>query len=414
MNPKITVVQDGKEVDLEIKQQFFNSSEAYEEQDLSVYQQKSYINFVGVILKDNHFLISLPKNFYTDEQLKKINQSPLEVIDDFHLLMKVVLKAAKVGVKGLNEDSHHFPLSAFVGIYEYYLNYGLYFEESHHTVDGYSGKVNWRKTIQQVTPLGYQGNLIYMPLKVEKKNRYDTFITQAMAYVINDVSNKLSLLFNIKSIEYPYNPVEFQNKAHVLQVLYQCRQHIFKDLHLKLIDHLITYFKSEQENKGQFALKLHSFHTIWENIVQCYLQNFDRIENDTMIFTESIPMKRHFKKKTLKPDASEHNYTIEFDHYYVDKERKERYIFDSKYYTEKSDLDYKQLSYYFLTKDIEEGISSNIDNTKLALILPSENNYDTTEIQFELKERYNKEDAGLKLYHYYLPIKWAMHKYIQS
>lgn len=408
-NPKITVIQDGNLVTTEIEKEFFSSVSSYQLQDVKFYNNKLYINFVGMILKENHFLISMPKHFYSDGELA----TQIFNKEDFQLLMDVILKAHKDGVSGLEKESYNFPLASFAEIYSYYLRYGLYFEESRYICDGYSGKINWHKTIQQVTPLSYQENLIYMPLKVEKKNQYDTFITEAMVYVINDVFNKLNILFDIEFVEYPYNTQVFQNKNYVIQTLYQCRQKIFKDIHLRLVDNLITYFQSEKENQGQFALKLHHFHTIWESIVECQLCNFKGIHNNKMLFETNKHLKCSFVKKTLYPDISEEKHLIEFDHYYVDNENKKRYIFDSKYYKEKMDLDYKQISYYFLTKNIDNMVSD-VENTKLVLILPTDSAGEKTKVIFELDAKYNQQDAGLKLYHYYLPIKQAMIHYIQK
>lgn len=407
-NPKVTIVQDGNLVTTKIEKEFFSSVNSYQSQDVKFYNNKLYINFVGVILKDNHLLISMPKHFYSDEELV----TQIFNKEDFQLLMDVILKAHKDGVSGLEKEAYNFPLAAFAEIYSYYLRYGLYFEEFHHLRDGYSGKINWRKTIQQVTPLSYQENLIYMPFKVEKKNQYDTFITEAMVYVINDVFNKLNILFDTEFIEYPYNPQAFQNKDYVIHTLYQCRQKIFKDIHLRLVDNLIIYFQSEKENQGQFALKLHHFHTIWEEIVKCQLCNFQGIHDDKMLFEANKCLKRSFVKRKLYPDISEEKHHIEFDHYCVDNENKKRYIFDSKYYKEKKALDYKQLSYYFLTKNIDNMVS-NVENTKLVLILPTNRTGEKTKVIFELDSNCNQQDAGLKLYHYYLPIKQAMINYIQ-
>lgn len=411
MNKKIniTIVLDGSEISQEIEQEFFNDIQSYQEEDIRMWNQKKYINFVGFILKENHILISFPKHFYQENLENEFSK------EDFQLLLATIIKAAQNGLKDLSNSQNNFPLSAFATIYNYYKQFGLYYEEKKQLKDGYYGKINWRKTIQSVTPLEYQGQWMYMPLKIEKQNPYDTFITRCMAYVINDVSQKLNFLFSIEPIEYAFNPQEFSNKDYVLNCLYDLRQTMFKDIHLQLIDALINYFKTEGNTSGDILLKIHHFDKIWEKLVHHQLKSFDQIIDDQLRFDGKHRLFE--EQKTFYPDcrhpktSDSKNHRLEIDHYFEDENRGIRYIFDSKYYKNKVGIDYKQISYYFLLKNYFEKLG-NESKTQIALILPSEKEVGYTEIEFELDGNYNNQDKGLKLYHYYLPIKEAMRSYI--
>ena len=71
--------------------------------------------------------------------------------------------------------------------------------------------------------------------------------------------------------------------------------------------------------------------------------SFDSSRNCIVFDDSSIKSTVDFGKKSFAIDKSSNHYIISVDHYGEDEHQK--YIFDSKYYVNIKELNYKQLSY---------------------------------------------------------------------
>lgn len=100
-------------------------------------------------------------------------------------------------------------------------------------------------------------------------------------------------------------------------------------------------------------------------------------------------------------------YRIEPDYYY--NEGKCRYIFDAKYYSRIESLDYKQISYYFLLRYID-----NENNDELitynALILPT-SGPQIKRVHFDLDKVFNLNEE-FRVIEYYLNVKEIIRSYL--
>lgn len=80
----------------------------------------------------------------------------------------------------------------------------------------------------------------------------------------------------------------------------QIKQYHFKDIHLRLIEDLIVYFKNQNHGNKHLEIKIYSFHLIWEDMIKDYLNKyFSKIndDNEEIIFENTGDKKHNFQKR---------------------------------------------------------------------------------------------------------------------
>jgi hypothetical protein len=204
----------------------------------------------------------------------------------------------------------------------------------------------------------------------------------------------------------------------VITQLKKVKRTLFKNIHQRLVDTLISFFEQEKNKGGNYQLKIYSFHLIWESMVKEFLRTKFNGINDRLEVEWSASLKNNnFVKKIAYPDRrGESGYSVEPDYYLVLDNK--RFIFDAKYYQKLSKLDYKQVAYYFLLKhfETERDGSGNIINeleTYNALILPTECEA-YSEVHFALNPEYNLNESAFVIMAYYLNMIKVMEHYTNS
>ncbi|BET52984.1 LlaJI family restriction endonuclease [Bacillus subtilis] len=395
--------------------------------DIGLKKNNVYISkFVGFILKKDKCLISFPKHYFSPSILQKYqpvdDDDKLSLNNDIKLLFRVIKKTAvkksarSIGIH--NDINSSYPLYHFFEVYHYFLNYGLYTNEREVKIAGYSGKIDWKNTMLKSPLIVSNNNLLYMPMIMKRKINEHAFISKCMAYVIDSTADFLSLLINIKRTNLEFRDINWNSNNIIIRYLRQIRQTIFKDKQKKLVDSLIKFFENEKKGSHSVFIKTRNFDLIWEEMIEFYLQHyFERInENGYIQFSNDKNGEiKPFKKRTFYPDIEKSKgRSIEPDYYLL--EENARYIFDGKYYNEVTELNYKQIAYYFLLKHHENNKNDGeLIMTYNILILPThrdtndENNYVR---HFQLNPLFNKDETNFNVKEQYCNMKNIMQSYL--
>lgn len=395
--------------------------------------KKGYISkFVGFIFCNDKILISFPKHYFSYEKFQYFQpmrkELKSELYNDVKILFKVIQKTtakkSKKTIGAREELNSSYPFQHFFEVYDYFLKYGLYKDEQEIRKMGYTGKIDWKKTLLKSPLIVSRGNLLYMPFVIKKKISEHVFISKCMAYVIDSTSNIMSPFSNFKRTDLDIKDINWNNKSKIISQLRTIKQSVFKDLQKKLINNLIKFFEDEYIGAHTIKLKTWSFNLIWEEMIENYLNNyFKRINEDGYIdFSSTKNIKRmNFEKRIFFPDSLKQNGRgLEPDYYLI--ENNVRYIFDSKYYDEIKELNYKQVAYYFLLK-YHEGIERIADNRTIVtplfthniLILPTDleqSNEKNFKVHFDLNTTFNRDETEFKIKEQYCNIKNVMMTYI--
>lgn len=343
-------------------------------------KRKFVFDFVGFIIKDNNMLAVFPKHFFDEESELMLNPSQKEKEENINLLFKVISKYVSENKNVLLSDKYigykdnfesDYPFESFFKVYDYYRKYGIYREEENFIAPDCKGRISWKDTIQKANVVVSNKNLIFMPLYSKKKTSKEAFISQCMVYIINHTLRLFPYFIELQPITNRNSKIDFlANKEYTLSQLYQYKNSVFKDIHKELINTLIKFFEqyNEKANGGAIHFKINYFDMIWEKMVNTYLNDcFVKVDKSSrkLIFEKRDKIRKEFNSRTFDIDSSRHNFKIRPDHYL--EEDGNMYVFDSKYYTDITDLNYKQVSYTILLGNSQLGDKKNLYS---ALLLP--------------------------------------------
>lgn len=421
-----TIIQDGTLLEPDVRQKF---GSFFNYRDISGKEKGDYINFVGFIISEDNTLVSFPKHFISEDQKDYITHEPIKLREYMNLLFQTILKYSKknnekhIGVK--NDLNEGYPFQSFFEIYDYYKKYGLFTNEREIKHFGYQGNISWKDSLRKSPIVINNNNILYIPLVIKNKVHDYVFISKCMAYVINSTMDRFSVFLNLNKVPLDIYDIDFNNRDFIMSTLRKLKHSLFKDIHKRLIDNLITFFEHEKHGTNSIQIKIYTFNLIWEELVNDFLNKYflkiDHSTND-IIFrkTETYNV---FHKPTIYPDnidkgkiKGEDNflgYSLEPDSYFIKDSC--RYIFDAKYYQNIKSLNYKQISYYFLLKWYESNINSEGIKTPVktynALILPTEAEY-KRDTHFLLNTDFNEDEEEFMIIEYYLNVINLMRSYV--
>ena len=384
---------------------------------------KEVFDFVGFVLDESNILSVFPKHFYSDLELEDLNRNKKANLGDITLLFDVIVKYTKEvsttakATKHIGEKPEFvsdYPFATFFEIYRYFRQYGIYSENNFEVKPNANGSVAWKKTIQKAQVIVSNGNLIFSPLYRHKKRQQNVFLSECMVFVIDHTINSFPYFIRLPKTGYKISSFDFiKHREYTLQQLRQINSRTFKDTQKKLIAHLINFFEQYKKSPkgGDIHIKINYFDKIWEQMVSKYLNRYFRCVDevsDTIIFDKSLVASRwRFKAKEFSIDDSPHQFKIRLDHHA--KQEDSIYIFDSKYYYNVSDLNYKQFSY----NEILRGGIPKSTNIYSALILPSNSTF--SNLHFLLSPSYlGDRRTGTKIIEQYLNLKEVMENYISD
>ena len=361
-------------------------------------------NFVGFLTNDDDdMLVVFPKHY------RIINlEADSSVV--FQLIRERIQKdALYIGDEPSVKYESNFPFAAFFAIYDYFLKYGLYCENNQIVRKGGKGKLDWKSIAKQSQKSIINDRLLFSPLYYREKRRFDTFLTECMAYAINYTIGKFGSLLKLNGVRYAANRQLLGDIDFVLSYLRQEREHAFSDVKANLITSLIDFYNARRFG-GDYVLKFYSFNLIWQDIAMEYLSgHFDGIEDTGEIrllpyHGTHVP----FAKGVFHANACKKGQRLEPDYYYLSNTA--QYIFDAKYYTEMAELDYKQLVYTLLLNgrnDIPDKTT-----TYSALIMPSE--YRKTKGHFKIDSSFNSSIPDIVINEEYLDIREVVEYHLTS
>lgn len=401
MQRNVLIEEDGRP----IQNKHFTS---FESRDIKVniVENSQIINFVGFIFSKNNILVSFPKNY-----------SVTNVSQDIGLLYKTLSKSISknTNLSILSNENllTNYPFNDFYEIYSYFQKFGLYYEEDNITKDGYSGKINWKKTISNSPKILTRNGIVYAPFKINQNKKNDSFITDVMAYAIDYTLDYFSNIMKLKYSSRNTLPNNFISKTPlVLSKLRNQKRLTFKDRDKKLLDSLINFYSNINEG-GVYYLKHYSFSSVWEKMIEDYLNNYFRSADQQNFYLSTTPImrKNKFQKEVFYPNAQNPIESIQPDHYLIENDK--QYIFDSKYYQSSMGMNYKQMIYHLFLSNYVYNMYPNQDiETISALILPGNPKYYKA---FESDKKFKKyNDDSLIVNEVYVDYKLAMNNYINN
>ena len=364
-------------------------------------------NFVGFVTNADDDILSVFPKHYNIVDKEADSRSVFDCIAKH----KQKRPDMYIGEDSDKKYESNFPFSAFFGIYEYFQTYGLYFEDEIFIKPDTGGRVSWKETISKSEKYIIGGELIMFPLYYKRNYHFSNFITECMIFAIDYTISKFGVLIDAQETGQDFPEFDYmEERDYVVSVLQQLRQQVFKDNVQVLLDNLIDFF-SEVNVGGNYYLKHYSFSSIWEDMVTDYLCKYYK-EVDTshrVVFDKVKPSGLHFEKKSFHTNGANPAQYISPDHYCDDADV--QMIFDAKYYTKIYGMNYKQISYMFMLREMKDPATGlqKYKYTYSALILPSETR--DTKIHFQLAPEFGT-CSDLIITEEYIDISEVISEYI--
>ena len=361
---------------------------------------KGKYDFVGFINKNNNMLIACPKHFkYKD-------------VSDIKLIVSCIIKSFRKTDKGSSElIDCNIPLRSYLYVLDYYYKHGIFKRISSDYKQGYGGNIDWNRTIRKSQKVISGGNLLFLPFEIKQVKTENNFISECMTFVINDGYEQFGKFAGLGiRIDTEGVAFNFKNTDAVIRQLKAEEGKYFKDLEIELIRALISYFSWQGSMTEQSYFLTQSFDLSWENMVHAFLNaNFAGYD----YVNERIQFENECRKYTFikerKPietkEKSNHGYAIEFDHISYKNDEGKIFLFDSKYYSKISEVNYKQIAYHYFLINTAEGIKNRPESIVNGLVLPTDKEYESV----VHVDRRNID--GVYIQEHYINIRDVMEKY---
>ena len=298
IKPHVESIQDGKRVGNNIIDTYRLSKN-----DISYSQKENaYVsNFVGIVLRRNKVLVSLPKHFKLKDEFDALDYDYKK--QDIRLIMDSINESKRHGKQDTNYNpditvNSNFPLNAYFNIYNYFVQYGLYHEEHQEIKPNRGGKISWKDTLRRSNKFISKGNLIFSPLYYKKKSNNETIVTKCMVSIINYTNSHLSDFITLPDNSmlstrgFDKTIFDETHKKHVIHKLQEILNRTFKDINKELISNIIIFLQGINNNKREVLnIKYYDFQSTWESAVQKYLNDrFVTIDdNNNMVFNANKP-----------------------------------------------------------------------------------------------------------------------------
>lgn len=239
------------------------------------------------------------------------------------------------------------------------------------------------------------------------------FITDCMAFVIDYTVSQFSDFISLKGTQHSQKYFDyFSNIDYVVKKLNEINRDIRKDLDKLLVENLIEFFIQYKSKcmGGNIHVKINYFDMIWQTGINTYLNSyfdsFDKDKNSIIFDLNRVESAVKFGPKQYTIDVSKNKFKVNLDHFSIDGNV--LYIFDSKYYYDLNELNYKQYSYNeflrYLFPEVNEIIS--------VLILPGD---EVSRKHFELDDSLKGDRIfGNEIYEQYINVKNILISYIEN
>ncbi len=314
-------------------------------------------SFVGIKIDEGIVKVFVPRVFREDEDWKK----------DIRLFLKSIeiakIKNAENINKGSNNTDNAWPIDSYLWLINDYLENGLYYNREKKLSRSNSGKIEWKRTLQQV-PIYSDGNIIYDQLITSKMTPANDMITHIYKLCLRQSADKIGWLFN-------YNfHIQIDQLVSIKEMIMRVRKELnetFDDIKRIRFNHMLNILKTTEGDNmlsSHYSYGITNYYYVFETMVDML---FDGITGDEKKKYDpngywQLNGQNRFLASRLRPDT-------------ILKRNDKTYILDAKMYQYGATHDRSKLpETQSLQKQITYGdfVSNNLrdKNIRNAFILP--------------------------------------------
>lgn len=314
-------------------------------------------SFVGIKIDEGIVKVFVPRVFREDEDWKK----------DIRLFLKSIEIAKTKNTENINKGSNNtdnaWPIDSYLWLINDYLENGLYYNREKKLSRSNSGKIEWKRTLQQV-PIYSDGNIIYDQLITSKMTPANDMITHIYKLCLRQSVDKIGWLFN-------YNfHIQIDQIVSIKEMIMRVRKELnetFDDIKRIRFNHMLNILKTTEGDNmlsSHYSYGITNYYYVFETMVDML---FDGIIGDEKKKYDpngywQLNGQNRFLASRLRPDT-------------ILKRNDKTYILDAKMYQYGATHDRSKLpETQSLQKQITYGdfVSNNLrdKNIRNAFILP--------------------------------------------
>lgn len=224
--------------------------------------------------------IFFPRGYRPDFSLSvEVKDSELKA--DFFRLLSIINDTLEQNVFPNDEKDDKkidFPIHAFFSVLQYYLDFGYFVETEHIYKKGYSGKINWSRTIKNIKPQVIQDedgryNLVYLELITRRTNyKEDNLITLIHKFCTYEAAKTVGPLLGISEDDLEMPEIEFDYELFT-ETLKDKIASTFNDKFLELFQSMlavVNYMENKENRAGdgsEISFGFEKFDHVWEVMV---------------------------------------------------------------------------------------------------------------------------------------------------
>lgn len=314
-------------------------------------------SFVGIKIDEGIVKVFVPRVFREDEDWKK----------DIRLFLKSIEIAKTKNTENINKGSNNtdnaWPIDSYLWLINDYLENGLYYNREKKISRSNSGKIEWKRTLQQV-PIYSDGNIIYDQLITSKMTPANDMITHIYKLCLRQSIDKIGWLFN-------YNfHIQIDQIVSIKEMIMRVRKELnetFDDIKRIRFNHMLNILTTTEGDNmlsSHYSYGITNYYYVFETMVDML---FDGITVDEKKKYDpngywQLNGQNRFLASRLRPDT-------------ILKRNDKTYILDAKMYQYGATHDRSKLpETQSLQKQITYGdfVSNNLrdKNIRNAFILP--------------------------------------------
>ena len=235
--------------------------------------------FVGLKFENGQPIVYFPRGYKVETQNE--DNARKDIINLLAVLYR--FRERLDGEKNLSNKGNNlssFPLLSYQHIIRDFLLHGYYIEKEAEFLKASRGKINWKRTIQQIQPQINDGNIVYLDFIIKtQKNNDNSLLTRIHEYCVYESFKKLGWLY-LGSDSLPLKPQIKLNKKVFLSVLQSALSNTFNDNKRNLLKSMINIISQASENitdTVEPSFGVYRFEYVWESLID-YVFGEDNIE----------------------------------------------------------------------------------------------------------------------------------------
>lgn len=221
--------------------------------------------FIGIQFQDGLPHVSFPRGYTISDDDDAVRKDILGLIT---VLQRFSNQREGQNRIGGGEDQTAFPILSYQYVIKDFIAHGYYTEhEVEHRLND-RGKINWKRTIQQVQPQVDNGNVVYLNFITKRSINKANILTRIHEFCVYESFSKLGWLY-LSTAYLPKKPSLRFNKKMFLSTLNDALKNTFnsdkKLLFSSMID--IVNCVEEQADLKDFQFGVSRFEYVWENLI---------------------------------------------------------------------------------------------------------------------------------------------------